>query len=1225
MARTGHCDIGAYQYVQSTPKPNLSIQGSDISISPENPTPNQIATVTASITNNGTAEADNVKVSLYKLDTLIDSTTISKLAEGASEDVQFDLSFPSTDAYLVTIKIDPDNTIDEVRKDDNQAGKIVMVGNPGSVPATIQVTASPVTACQGSAVAFSGQALYVFPSGGVQLTHPVQGGNVSVTIMDPWTGSSLSSYVGAYTDVNGNFYQPAWGPTADGSYKVNILVTDKTLTSSKSSTTILTISGACPTPTQPTWTPTPPTITPTPTTSPTPPTPPGPTPTPPDDVYIHSENIQFGKEPPMFNINEVFSIFAKIFHVGNSSVPDFQVKVYDIYPQSGTLHSSLIYKKTINFLPPIINKPIDLAFPAQVLIRGPHIIQIGFNPQIDQDTGNDAATRLIYVGSPSNIKITKTVTLETDADHNGIISPGDTLLYSLSYQNFGSTKLSNATIIDQMDYKFVVQPAQSDLSSNGSIGSDGNLVWNLGDLAAGQSGSVTYPVTIKPCAQVSSAAFLIVNNAFITTDEGDGGADNLQTAVQGSLCNKPPTVSVNGSYAVDEGGSVQLFATGSDPENGPLTYVWDLNNDGVFETQGQAAIFSAGSLDGPGTKTVKVKVTDNGNLTATDQTIVTIRNLAPIATLSAPATVDTRRAFSIALINPFDPSSADTTAGFRYSIDCGSGSGYSIFSYSSSLTCPAFTKVGTYAIGGKIKDKDNGISSYTGQVTVQATTTVVLRLIDSLGNGISGGTGQYYDGSWIAIPGTTDSSGLLKYSIPGEKTTLSFRMTYAGASKDISQNVLANPTVTFQTVKVTAELRNSGGSLIDTGTVQYYAGSWLSFGTTTGGRTTFELLPNTYSFRMIYAGASEDISQNIGTNSTVTFRTVKVTAELRNSANKLIDTGTVQYYAGSWLPFGTTTGGRTTFELLPNTYSFRMIYAGASKDISQNIATDSTVTFQTVKVTAELRNSDNSLIDTGTVQYYASSWLPFGTTSGGQTTFELLPNTYSFRMTYAGATKDISQNIASNSTVTFQTVKVTAELRNSTYNLIDTGTIQYYSGAWLPFGTTSGGQASFELLPNTYSFRMTYAGASEDISQNIGTSSTVTFRTVKVTAELRNSGGSLIDIGMIQYYAGSWLPFGTTSGGKANLELLPNTISFRMTYAGASKDISQNIATNPTVVFQTGKVVSASGKCTKYYAGMWRDFVNGLELLPVSYSFRFSDGTVDTSFTIASAVTNTIH
>lgn len=92
------------------------------------------------------------------------------------------------------------------------------------------------------------------------------------------------------------------------------------------------------------------------------------------------------------------------------------------------------------------------------------------------------------------------------------------------------------------------------------------------------------------------------------------------------LINSPPTVYAGGPYEVDEGETVQVTATGNDPENGPLTYDWDLDNNGSFETPGQSVPFSAATLN-PGLYTIAVKVTDDGSLTATDQATVTVNDI----------------------------------------------------------------------------------------------------------------------------------------------------------------------------------------------------------------------------------------------------------------------------------------------------------------------------------------------------------------------------------------------------------------------------------------------------------------------------------------------------------------------------------------------------------------------------------------------------------------------
>ncbi len=88
--------------------------------------------------------------------------------------------------------------------------------------------------------------------------------------------------------------------------------------------------------------------------------------------------------------------------------------------------------------------------------------------------------------------------------------------------------------------------------------------------------------------------------------------------------NAPPTVDAGGPYPVNEGDSVTLIANGSDPNGDSLTYAWDLDNNGSFETPGQSVTFSAPPNSAPATYTVKVQVVDNGGLTAEDSATVNV-------------------------------------------------------------------------------------------------------------------------------------------------------------------------------------------------------------------------------------------------------------------------------------------------------------------------------------------------------------------------------------------------------------------------------------------------------------------------------------------------------------------------------------------------------------------------------------------------------------------------
>ena len=58
---------------------------------------------------------------------------------------------------------------------------------------------------------------------------------------------------------------------------------------------------------------------------------------------------------------------------------------------------------------------------------------------------------------------------------------------------------------------------------------------------------------------------------------------------------------------------------------------------------------------------------------------MTVTNVAPTATFEAPAATLAGSPFTIALTSPFDPSSADTAAGFTYTFSCGDGTGFSAF------------------------------------------------------------------------------------------------------------------------------------------------------------------------------------------------------------------------------------------------------------------------------------------------------------------------------------------------------------------------------------------------------------------------------------------------------------------------------------------------------------------------------------------------------------------
>ena len=196
---------------------------------------------------------------------------------------------------------------------------------------------------------------------------------------------------------------------------------------------------------------------------------------------------------------------------------------------------------------------------------------------------------------------------------------------------------------------------------------------------------------------------------------------------------EPPTVIAGGPYSVNEGGLVTVTASSNDPEGGPLTYAWDLDNNGTFETAGQSVTFSAATLDGPSAHTITVQVTDDGGLSATAQATVNVLNVAPAASFTiAPATLIQGRSVTMTFSSPFDPGVADTAAGFRYSYECTNNGTFELADSSLTSYACAYPVAGTFTALGRIADKDGGITDYTVSVKVLTPQEGIAGLIDQV-------------------------------------------------------------------------------------------------------------------------------------------------------------------------------------------------------------------------------------------------------------------------------------------------------------------------------------------------------------------------------------------------------------------------------------------------------------------------------------------------------------
>ncbi len=168
--------------------------------------------------------------------------------------------------------------------------------------------------------------------------------------------------------------------------------------------------------------------------------------------------------------------------------------------------------------------------------------------------------------------------------------------------------------------------------------------WTFGD---GGSASVAAPIYRYVQDGVFTAAFTV------TDEDGGIGADLVHVRV----LNLPPIAAAGPDLEIDEGDSVSLHATGSDPgAQDVITFRWSLG-DGTFAD----AIDVEHRYVRDGVLRVFLTVTDDAGAQATDEIRITVRNVAPEIVL--PARLSARIGLPFALrLEPTDVSPTDAAS-----------------------------------------------------------------------------------------------------------------------------------------------------------------------------------------------------------------------------------------------------------------------------------------------------------------------------------------------------------------------------------------------------------------------------------------------------------------------------------------------------------------------------------------------------------------------------------
>jgi hypothetical protein len=262
---------------------------------------------------------------------------------------------------------------------------------------------------------------------------------------------------------------------------------------------------------------------------------------------------------------------------------------------------------------------------------------------------------------------------------------------------------------------------------------------------------------------------------------------------------------------------------------------------------------------------------------------VAVNNVAPTATLSNNGPVTYGAAFTVSISNPFDPSAADTAAGFHYaysldpsalaSATYASGSGTS-----SSQACSL--AAGTYTVYARIIDADNGYTQYQTTVTVDPATLTVTaanqsRVYGDADPAFTASYSGFQNGETLATSGVGGSPSLTSadtatspvgsYAITAAAGTLSaanYTFAFVSGALTVGQAIpaysgLAAPAITYgdgsDTLSGVLRYVGTGATVVPSGAVLITANG-VSEGATINPDGSFSAAFDTHAWSASAAG-----------------------------------------------------------------------------------------------------------------------------------------------------------------------------------------------------------------------------------------------------------------------------------------------------------------------------------------------------------------------------------